>query len=280
MKRQKQNCELRRGLLTANGGDSERGRILLSESCWRRRRVEKSRSSPLSQFGPRFFTRYTVTSEHREPARHPRPLVIITEGTIARDGPREERGEREGFGDRRNVDAQDAYPGPTILVRCDPAVNRIVRASGKVVDARKYQRKIIENNYSKRKTALFFAITLDTASGKAIICCSPALHVLKCVAGFSHVILRNFCESRPAAPDRLPCRVRVLSVRVPASERALCWSGVAACRHRCGGFSLAAALAGPVFVFASGRTPCSCRNGLPVSRGNSGTGPDLTRSSA
>src|SRR5258708_18725364 len=77
MKRQKQNCELRRGSLTANGGDSESGRILLSESCCRRRRLEKSRSSPLSRFGPRFVTRYTLKSEHRNPARHRRTIVIV-----------------------------------------------------------------------------------------------------------------------------------------------------------------------------------------------------------
>src|SRR5260221_14000130 len=77
MKRQRQSCELRRGLLTANGGDSESGRILLSESCCRRRRVEKNRSSPLSQFGPRFVTRYKLKSEHRNPARHRRTIVIV-----------------------------------------------------------------------------------------------------------------------------------------------------------------------------------------------------------
>src|SRR3982074_1154700 len=153
-----------------------------------------------------------------------------------------------------------------------PPVNCIVRASGEVVDDRKYPRKIIENNYSKRKTGLFFAITLDTASGKAIICCSPALPVLKCVAGFSHVILRNFC-ARPADADRFPCWVCDLPLRVPTSECFLCRSGVAARRRRSGGFSLAAVLVGP--LVASGRAPGSRGDGFPVPRRNPRPGAGL-----
>src|SRR6266849_10037175 len=104
----------------------------------------------------------------------------------------------------------------------------------------------MEKYYLKRKSGAFFAITLDTASRKAIICCSPALQVLMCVAGIRHVILRTFCESWAAAADRLPGCVRDLPLRVPTSECLLCRSGVAACRRRSRGFGLAAALADPV----------------------------------
>ncbi len=90
-----------------------------------------------------------------------------------------------------------------------------------------------------------------------------------------HVFRWKFCGQSVVDTDRLPDRVRVLPLRVPASECSVCRSGIAArCCRRCG-FGLAAALAGAVFVFASGGAAGSRRNGVSLPRRNSRAGADL-----